>query len=67
MLSAIAANASNRSAVTSRQIENRVIRKMAPPKSAALQAICDFAIFEDSPQMEAKFGGVKSEKCEVKA
>jgi hypothetical protein len=43
-------------AVVEKQIDDGTLRKMEQPKSRFLRPLCDYVIFDNSPQSEAKFG-----------
>jgi hypothetical protein len=46
----------NEIAVVPKEIDEDTLRKMAKPKSRFLKPFCDYVIFDNSPQAEAKFG-----------
>jgi hypothetical protein len=54
--SSISKAAESQTAVVTKQIDEETLRKMDKPKSRSLKAICDYVIFDDSPQAESKFG-----------
>jgi hypothetical protein len=54
--SSISKPALTQTAVVTKQIGEETLRKMERPKSRSLRGICDYVVFDDSPQAEAKFG-----------